>query len=148
MVKEIDEQIKSAMRIKNTLQLNVLRALKNAITNSSLQKGNIQESLTDLEVLGIVRKQVSQREESIAQFEKANRQDLIEKEKEEIEILKQFLPQELSESEIENLIQRAINESEATTKKDMGKAIKRAQEIANGRVENKIISKRIGEILR
>ena len=139
MIEEINNQMKSAMREKNTTKLNVLRALKTAITNSSLQKGNIHESLTNLEILNIVRKQVSQRQDSITQFVKANRVDLIETEPREMEILKEFLPQELSENELENLIQQAIGETEATTKKDMGKAIKRAMELADGRADNKTI---------
>ncbi len=147
MIEEINNQMKSAMREKNTRQLNTLRALKTAITNSSLQKGNINESLSNLEMIAIVRKQIAQREDSIIQFEKANRMDLIENEKTERDFLKNFLPKELSEAELENLIQRAIGESEATTKKDMGKAIKRALELADGRADNKTISKRIGELL-
>jgi uncharacterized protein YqeY len=144
---KIQDDLKQAMRNKDTTKLNVLRTLKTAITNASLQKGNVNESLSDMEILGIIRKQVSQRQDSINAYMTAQRQDLIIAEEAEIVVLKEFLPVEMTEAEIENLINRAITASEAVTKKDMGKAIKMALELANGRVDNKTISKMIGERL-
>lgn len=147
MKEEIEKRTIEAMRNKATLELNVLRSLKNAMSNLSLQKGNIKESLTANECINIIRKQIAQRQDSIEQFQKANRQDLIETEQKELNYLQTFLPEELSEAEIDNIINQAISETGATTKKDMGKAIKRAQELADGRVDNKTISKKIGELL-
>lgn len=147
MKKEIEEKMVDAMRNKLNMELNVLRSLKTAMSNLSLQKGNINEPLTASECITLIRKQITQRQDSIEQFQKANRQDLIETEQKELEYLQSFLPEELSDDQIEDIIQQAIKDTQATTKKDMGKAIKRAQELANGRVNNKTISKRIGEIL-
>ena len=147
MKEEIEKRSLNAMRNKLTMELNVLRSLKNAMLNLSLSKGNINEPLTTNECVNIIRKQISQRHDSIEQFQKANRTDLIETEQKELVYLQSFLPEELSEEEIENIINRAIDDTQAVTKKDMGKAIKRAQELADGRVDNKTISKRIGERL-
>ena len=144
MKEEIEKRTREAMRNKATLELNVLRSLKNAMSNLSLQKGNINQPITANECITLIRKQISQRQDSIEQFQKANRQDLIETEQKELNYLQSLLPEELSEEEIENIIDQAISETEATTKKDMGKAIKRAQELANGRVDNKVISQKIG----
>jgi uncharacterized protein len=143
----IEKKTVEAMRNKSTLKLNVLRSLKTAMTNISLQKGNINESLSQSDCIALIRKLISQRQDSIAQFQKANRTDLIEIEQKEIEILQEFLPEELSEEQINNIVQQAIQDTQATTKKDMGKAIKRALELAEGRVDNKTISQKIGERL-
>lgn len=147
MKKEIEEKMVDAMKNKLTMELNVLRSLKTAMSNLSLQKGNINEPLTANECITLIRKQITQRQDSMEQFQKANRQDLIEVEQKELEYLQSFLPEELSDDQIEEIIQQAINDTQATTKKDMGKAIKRALELANGRVDNKTISKKIGERL-
>ena len=147
MKKEIEEKMVDAMKNKLTMELNVLRSLKTAMSNLSLQKGNINEPLTANECITLIRKQITQRQDSMEQFQKANRQDLIEVEQKELEYLQSFLPEELSDDQIEEIIQQAINYTQATTKKDMGKAIKRALELANGRVDNKTISKKIGERL-
>jgi uncharacterized protein YqeY len=147
MITKINDDLKQAMRMKDTTRLNVLRALKNAITNASLAKGNIDEPVNELEILGIVRKAVSTREDAMKLYVSSMRDDLIKVEKDEIAILNEYLPKPLTEAEIENIIQRAINDVGATTKKDMGKAIKRALELSNGCVDNKTISQRIGQLL-
>jgi len=144
---EINEQIKQAMIAKDQPRVDVLRQVKNAITNAALASGNASNALTDNEVIGIIRKQIKQREDSIEQFTKGNRPELVEKEHTEIFILKQYLPAKLSQEELNNLIQLAITETQSFTKKDMGRAIKRAVEIAEGRIDNKSISQEIAKYL-
>lgn len=143
----IDYDLKQAMRDKDTTKLNVLRALKTAITNASLQKGNVNEPLTDAETIGIIRKQYSQRQDSVAQFVTAQRLDLIATEEAEMEILKGYLPAEMSEGHLRNIVVDIIAETGASTKKDMGKVIKEAQAKLNGAADNKRISKMVGELL-
>lgn len=145
---EINAQIKQAMIAKDQSRVDVLRQVKNAITNAALASGNASNNLTDNEVIGIIRKQIKQREDSVEQFTKGNRLELVEKEQTEIFILKQYLPAELSQEEFDNLCKQAINETMAITKKDMGKAIKRAVELAEGRIDNKTISQEIAKYLK
>jgi hypothetical protein len=145
---KINEDLKQAMRDKNATKLNVLRSLKTAFANASLQKGSISEPLSDIEVINIVRKQITQREDSGQQYLKANRFDLLQTEVDEIEIIKPYLPTELDDGDLNGIIWLAIQEYETPTKKDMGKIIKKVVEVVNGRADNKRISKLVGEKLQ
>lgn len=148
MITKINESLKQAMRDKSTTKLNVLRSLKTAIMNASLQKGNINEPLSEVEVIGLVRKQITQRQDSVNQFITGGRMELAHKESEEIDILQKFLPEELSGLQLETYIVNTITELGATSKKDMGNVIKRVVHIVNGRADNKTISKMVGEKLQ
>ena len=148
MITRINEELKQAMRDKDTTKLNVLRALKSSITNASLQKGNVNEVLNDTEIIGLIRKEVSKRQDSINAFVSAMRDDLILKENNEIQVLNKFLPEEMSDLKLETYIVDTITELGATTKKDMGNVIKRVVHIVNGRADNKRISKMVGEKLQ
>lgn len=144
---KINNELKAAMLSKNLVALNTLRGLKSAISNVALNSGNINADVSETEVLNVIRKQIKQRQDSIAAFSAANRNDLLEKEKLEISVLEPFLPQPLSDEEINTIIQQAITETGATSKKQMGQVIKKALELSNGRVDNKTISVKVGSIL-
>lgn len=144
---QINENIKQAMLSKDQPRVDVLRQVKSALTNAALASGNTSNPLTDNEVINVIRKQIKQREDSSEQFFKGQRMELVAKEQQEINILKQYLPAELSVEEINTLIHLSIKETNATTKKDMGKAIKRAVELAEGRVDNKTISMKMAQLL-
>lgn len=145
---QITENIKNSMKSGDNLKLNVFRALKNAISNAALQSGNIQAEINDSVALSIVRKQISQREDSMNQFIAGNRTELAEKEKAEIEVLKTLLPPELSEEDLNSFIQKAIAEIGATSKKDFGKVLKRVGEMTNNAVDNKTLSTKLSQILK
>jgi uncharacterized protein YqeY len=147
MLNRINEDLKAALRAKDTVKLDVLRSLKTAISNAALRTGNVNNVLPPNEVLGIIRKQISQREDSVAQFVKGNRLDLSLKEEAEIKVLKEYLPAALSPEEVTAIVKQAITETGATSKKDMGKAIKRAVELAQGSIDNKTLSTEIGKLL-
>jgi uncharacterized protein YqeY len=147
MITKINEDLKQAMRDKNSTKLNVLRALKSAISNASIQKGNINSPISDNEIIGIVRKEISKRQDSIESFVTAKRFDLVSKETSEMELLKEYLPIEWSDEELTKAVEDAIIELGATTKKDMGNVIKKVQELAQGRVDNKAISAKVGQLL-
>lgn len=136
----IPEDIKTAMRAKDSLALNALRALKSALTNASIEKGGLGTPLEESEVLALVRKQIKQRLDSYEQFEKAGRAELAVTEKAEIEILSRYLPAALSEAELVTIVSQAISDTGATGKADMGKVMKRAQELAEGRADGKLLS--------
>jgi uncharacterized protein YqeY len=136
----IPEDIKTAMKAKDTLALNALRALKSALTNAAIEKGGLGTALEENEVLAIIRKQIKQRLDSCEQFENAGRAELAVTEKAEIEILNRYLPAALTDEEMTAMIEQAVTETGATGKADMGKVMKRAQELAEGRADGKLLS--------
>ncbi len=137
---QISEDIKTAMRAKDSTALNALRALKTAVTNASIEKGGLGTLLDEPEILAVVRKQIKQRQDSIEQFEKAGRPELAETEKTEIAILSKYLPAALTETQIQEFVAQAIQETGAASKADMGKVMKRAQELCEGRADGKTLS--------
>ncbi|MEO5912783.1 MAG: GatB/YqeY domain-containing protein [Luteolibacter sp.] len=145
---QLPEDIKNAMRAKDTTALNALRALKSALTNAAIEKGGLGTELEESEVLAVVRKQIKQRVDSCEQFEKAGRPELAATEKTEIEILSRYLPAALTEAELLVIIEQAVTDTGASGKADMGKVMKRAQELAEGRADGKLLSaavmKRLG----
>ena len=136
----IPEDIKNAMRAKDTTALNALRALKSALTNAAIEKGGLGTLLEEPEVLAVLRKQIKQRVDSCEQFEKADRPELAATEKTDIEILSRYLPTALPEEELVAMIEQAVVETGATGKADMGKVMKRSQELAEGRADGKLLS--------
>ena len=136
----IPEDIKNAMRAKDSTALNALRALKSALTNAAIEKGGLGTELEESEVLAVVRKQIKQRVDSCEQFENAGRPELAATEKLEIELLSRYLPAALTEDELLAIIERAVADTGATGKADMGKVMKRAQELADGRADGKLLS--------
>lgn len=144
---KLNQDIIWAMKNKNGLVVDVLRSLKTALVNAALQTGNAGNALSDDVFMTTVRKQIKQREDSAEQFRKGNRLELAEKEEKEITVLSLYLPKQLTEVEVDAIVAQAISDSGATTKKDMGKAIKRAVELAAGGVDNKTLSTKIGSKL-
>jgi uncharacterized protein len=117
---KITEDMKTAMRAKDTARLGTVRLLLSAMKQKEVDE---RVELTDADVLSIIEKMLKQRRESIAQFEKANRNDLAEVEKAEIAVLSGYLPQQMSEAEVADAIAAAIKETSAAGPKDMGKVM-------------------------
>lgn len=136
----ISDDIKTAMRAKDSTALNALRALKSAMTNAAIEKGGLGTVLDETEIFAVIRKQIKQRQDSIEQFEKADRAELAANEKAEIAILSAYLPAALTEEQIAAIVEQAVAETGATSKADMGKAMKRAQELSEGRADGKLLS--------
>lgn len=137
---QISEDIKTAMKARDAAALNPLRALKSALTNASIEKGGLGTALDESEALAVIRKQIKQRQDSIEQFEKAGREELAANEKAEIVVLSKYLPAALTEEQIGEIVAQAVSETGAASKADMGKAMKRAQELAEGRADGKLLS--------
>lgn len=136
----ISDDIKTAMRAKDSTALNALRALKSAMTNAAIEKGGLGTVLDEPEALAVIRKQIKQRQDSIEQFEKAGRAELASNEKAEIAILSAYLPAALTEEQIAGIVEQAVAETGASSKADMGKVMKRAQELSQGRADGKLLS--------
>jgi len=137
---QLTDDMKQAMRDKDKVALTAIRALKTAITNQEKDAGG---ELNDTDVIGIIRKQVKQRQDSIAQYNDAGRPELAETEQLEINVLEKYLPQALSEDEIKEIVAQSVAEAEASSMADMGKVMKLAQAKAQGRAEGKVLSQLI-----
>ncbi|HSZ26794.1 MAG TPA: GatB/YqeY domain-containing protein [Chthoniobacterales bacterium] len=144
---EIDADLKDAMRSRDAERLSVLRMVKSALTNAAIEKRGVTGGLADSEAVGVIRKQVKQRRDSIESFEKGGRPELAAKERKEIEFLTEYLPQPLEEDEINQLVKDAIAEAGATSKAQMGAVMKIATEKAEGRVEGKKLSQAVQKAL-
>jgi uncharacterized protein len=144
---QIEADLKDAMRAKQAERLSVLRLAKSALMNTTIEKYGAGGKLTDPEAVVVIRKQVKQREDSIAGFEKGGRPELADKERREIEILNQYLPKALSEAEIKALVREAIKEANATSKAQLGQVMKIATERAAGRVDGKTLSQQVRDAL-
>jgi uncharacterized protein YqeY len=141
----ISQEIKSAMLAKDADRLSALRMLKSTLGYVQIERKT--ESLPDADVVAIVQREVKKRRDSIEQFEKGERPELAAKEKQEISVLETFLPQALAPEELEQLVRATIQETGATSKKDMGPVIKAVQTKAAGRADGKSISTLVGKLL-
>ena len=128
------------MRAKDSTKLAVLRSLKTALTNYTIEKYGADGELEASEAIGAVRTAIKQRQDSIEKFEAAGRNELAEQEKLEADILEEYLPTALSEDEISTLIEDTIQEVGASSRKDMGQVMKLLQNKTQGRVDNKTLS--------
>ncbi|MEI3508791.1 MAG: GatB/YqeY domain-containing protein [Bacilli bacterium] len=138
MRNQILEDLKTAMKNQDKETLSVIRMIKGAIQMEEL---NTKRELTDDEVIGIVSKQIKTRKEFIAEFEKGNRNDLIEQTESEIKILEKYLPEQLSEDEMLKIIDQAFNEVQPESMKDMGKLMGIITPKVKGRYDMGEISK-------
>jgi hypothetical protein len=137
-VDNISARIGQAMKAQDPVTLSTLRMLKAALMNKEVEKGR---ALDDTESLAVVAHVIKQRRDSIDQFAKAGRTDLVDKETAELKVLEGFLPPALDPAEVERLVSEAIAESGATSAKDMGKAMKAAMgKLAGSGVDGKVVS--------
>lgn len=141
----LGQDIKAAMLAKDADRLNALRMLKSVIGYVLIEKKS--ETLSDTDFVSIVQKEVKKRRDSIEQFEKGGRAELAAKEKQEITVLENFLPQPLSPEDLEKLVRDSIAETGATSKKEMSAVIKAVQTKAAGRADGKSISQLVGKLL-
>lgn len=140
MREQILEDLKAAMKARDKETLAVIRMVKAAIQMEEL---NVKHSLSDDEVITIISKQIKTRKESICEFEKASRDDLITKTQGEIEILKKYLPAPLSKEEAEKIIDEAFGKINPESIKDMGKLMKEISPKVKGKYDMSEISKLI-----
>ena len=120
LLSSIQEEVKTALKSGEKFRASTLRLIVSAL---KLEEKNKAKALTDNEALEILTKMIKQRKDSISQFETANRMELAQKEKDEIEIIQNYLPEQLSEEELSVLIKEVIKEINAESIKDMGKVM-------------------------
>lgn len=135
---KIESDFKEVLKKRDKIFISTLRMLKSAIHNKEIEKRG--EALQEAELIRIVAKQVQQHKDSIEQFKKGKRQDLVEKETKELEILKRYLPEQLSADEITNVIKKIVKETGAKDKSDFGKVMKLAMAEFKGRADGKLVT--------
>lgn len=145
LVEKINNDLKEAMKSKDSFRLGVIRMVKGAM---QLEKPNPREELTDDDVIKVISKQIKMRKESIIQFEEAGRDDLVEQNKKEIAILEEYMPEQLSISELNEIIDKVFEEVKPTSMKDMGLIMKSISPLVKGKADmsdvNRIIKERLG----
>lgn len=146
MVTKIQDDIKIAMKEKDRVKLDTLRLLKTAILNLQTSGKNI--IIDDNAVISLIRKALKQREEASIEFQKAGRTDASDKELLEAQILKMYLPTEMSDDELEKLITNYLNKEALHEKKDFGRAMKALQLLVAGKADSKKISHKLNEALK
>ncbi len=134
---KITEDLKDAIRAKDELRVSCLRMLKTSLKNKQVEKGS---ELTDEEVQAVISTLVRRGKEAATEFQKGGRKDLAEKEQEELKIFYEYLPEQLSDEEIENTLRGIISELSASGPRDMGKVMKTAMARMAGRAEGKKVS--------
>lgn len=145
----LNEDLKQAMRDKDKVRRRTLRSLRAALKNKEIdQRENGEEaSLSEQDQLAVLRKQVSQREDSIEQYEKAGRDDLVQKEQDELDILEEYMPDPLSEEELEETLQEIIDEVGAESMADMGPVMGRAMDELRGRIDGSRVQDKAQKVL-
>ncbi|MCE9518411.1 MAG: GatB/YqeY domain-containing protein [Verrucomicrobia bacterium] len=143
----IVEDMKTAMRAKDTVALNVVRALKSAIKYAAIEKLGADSDLDDQDAIVVVRREIKKRQDSLQSYESASRQDLADVEKAEIAVLEKYLPAAMDAGDLIKLVEAVIAETGATTKKDMGRVMKILQERTAGAADNKTLSAEVSKRL-
>ena len=143
---KINADLKTAMLAKDEVGLRGLRAIKSAILLAKTEKGSTGEITAEKEVQ-MLQKLVKQRRDSITEFEKANRQDLITKEKDEVAVIEKYLPAMMGEDEVREIIKKVIAETGASTQKEMGKVMGAASKQLAGKADNKLVAEIVKSLL-
>ena len=144
LVERIQNDIVTSMKNKDSETLNVIRMVKGAIQLEAISK---KKELTDDEVIGVIAKQIKMRNDSILEFEKGGRDDLVIQNKKEIDILNRYMPTQLTDDEINEIIDEAFNKINPTSSKDMGLIMKEVTPKLKGKADMGKVSSIIKERL-
>jgi len=144
LTEQVRADLTESMKARTAERTSTLRMLQAAIKNEQI---NVGHELSDEEALGVIRKSIKQRQDSVEQYTKGNRPELAAKEQAEIEILKSYMPPELSDSELESGLREIIASSGAQSKKDMGKVMKEATVRYKGRADGRKIQEIVSRLL-
>lgn len=144
LLDKLDEDLKKAMKASDRLRLSALRLVKAAVKNQQIEK---RQPLSDEDIFSVISTLAKQRKESIEQFSKAGREDMAEQERQELQILQSYMPQQLSDEAVEALILQAIQEASASSEADMGRVMKILMPRIKGVADGKQVSSRVKELL-
>lgn len=145
---QLQEELKQAMKDQAELQKSVLRMLLSAITYYEISKGGAGYEATDEDVMTVIDKQVKQRKDSIQQYQAAGRQELADKEKEEMALLEKYLPEQMSEEDVRQIVKDTIASMETITVSDMGKVMGAVMPKVKGKADGNMVGKIVREELQ
>lgn len=144
VVQRIDQEMKQALKAGDRDKVTVLRGLKSDLKYKQIALG---KELSDDQVMDVLTQAAKKRRESIEQFQKGNREDLVRKEEAELAIITTYLPQQLSEDEVRTIVKEAIAETGAESAKQMGAVMKALMPKIKGRADGKLVSRIVSEFL-
>ncbi|GJL77441.1 MAG: aspartyl-tRNA amidotransferase subunit B [Nitrospinaceae bacterium] len=136
--------MKGALKAKDSIRLNTIRGLNSEIKNQEI---HLKKDLEDQAIINLIASQIKKRKEAISLFEKGNRSDLSEKEQQEIEILKKYMPEQVSEEDLRKRVQEVIEELGAKSMGDLGRIMKILVPEFQGKADNKLIKDLVGDFL-
>jgi len=141
---KINEEMIAAAKAKDKIRLSAIRMLKTMLHNKEI---DLMRPLNETEILQVLSVIVKQRKDSIEQFAKGGRTDLVEKETAELKVVQEFMPAQMSDEEIDSIIKQGIAESGAVSVKDMGKVMKILMPKLTGKADGKIVSEKVKSLL-
>lgn len=144
---ELQEELKQSMLARDVLKTSVLRMLISGINYYEIQKGGAGYTATDEDVMTTIQAEAKKRRDSIEQYQNANRHDLADKETQELKILEKYLPEQMGEDEVRQLVDEAIKQTGATTIQDMGKVMgnlmPKTKGVADGGMVSRIVKEKL-----
>jgi uncharacterized protein YqeY len=144
LIQQLDQDMKAAMKQKDKETLSTIRMVRASIKKVEIDnRGELSED----QVLEVLIREIKQRKDSLNEYEKAGREDLAVKEKREIEILSSYLPKQLTEEELREVVVKAIAETGATSKKEMGKVMGAVLPLVKGRADSKQVNQLVQQLL-
>lgn len=145
LTNQLTEHMKEAMREKDRTRLSVIRMLRAALQNEAIAQG--VDTLSEEDELMIISRQVKQLNESIEEFTTAGRDDLVEKSKTELAIVEQYMPEQLSEEELKEIVEKAIDSTGAKTKREFGKVMGAVMPQVKGKADGSQVQKLVQQLL-
>ena len=144
LLAQLTEDMKVAMKAKDKETLSVIRMVKSALSNEQIQLGH---DLTTDEEMTVLSREMKQRVEELASYQEANRDDLAQNIQQQIDVLNQYMPKQLSETEVEDIVKETISEVGATSKADMGKVMGALMPKVKGKADGKLVSQKVQSLL-
>jgi uncharacterized protein YqeY len=142
--KKLEADMVASMKAKDKIRLSVIRMVRSEIKNQEIQKG---EALKESDTLSLLSRSAKQRRESIVQFQTGGREDLVRKETQELEIILEYLPTQLTSDEVREIIQKTIEETGATSAKEMGAVMGRVMAEVSGKADGKEVQRMVLKFL-
>ncbi|TVP85022.1 MAG: GatB/YqeY domain-containing protein [Alkalicoccus sp.] len=141
----LNQDMKEAMRAKDKQRLTVIRSVKSSVQNEAINAGH---ELSDEEVLTVLNREMKQRRESLQEFEKAGREDLVDKIQQEISVLADYMPEQLSDKELQAVVDETIAETGASSKADMGRVMGAVMPKVKGRADGAAVRTLVQQSLK
>ncbi|SNZ11008.1 hypothetical protein SAMN05421503_1927 [Terribacillus aidingensis] len=145
LTERLNQDMKTAMKARDKETLSVIRMVKASLQNEAIRTGN--DTLSEDEELTVLSREVKQRKDSLQEFQEAGRDDLVQKQEAELQVLKGYMPEQLSEEELEDVIKQTIAEVGATSKKDMGSVMSAVMPKVKGKTDGSLVNKIVNKHL-